>query len=283
MLLRSFTFLIIAGAVWTAGPVARPASAADAGTSSIAGTSPGLAAIARAAEQQRYAYVVFWKVDGEPTQRTRAAVDAAMETLRDKADAVSVCVAAPEEKATVDAFKVARAPMPLVLAVAPNGAVTKAWPADFQPAAAAEGIVSAGLAACLKPLQEEKLVLLTVHNANTASAGPALEAAAGFLADGRFAAGAAGVEIDPADPSEAKFLADLKVSPAVDQSVTVLLAPPGKPVATFTGAVTTAQIIAAVTDAKNGCCPDGKCGPGQCCPGGKCGPTQKPSAKGVSK
>jgi hypothetical protein len=283
MLRRSFVFLVIAGAASIAATATRHAWSAEAATASVAGTSPGLTAITRAADRQRYAYVLFWKVDGEPTQQARAAVDAAMAMLGDKADAVIVCAAAPEEKATVDAFKVARAPMPLVLAVAPNGAVTKAWPADFRAATAAEGIVSAGMAACLKPLQEEKLVLLTVHNANTASAGPALEAAAGFLADSRFAAGAAGVEIDPADPSEAGFLADLKVSPTGDQPVTVLLAPPGKPVATFTGAVTTAQIIAAVTDAKKGCCPDGKCGPGECCPGGKCGPTQKPSANGASK
>lgn len=89
--------------------------------------------------------------------------------------------------------------------------------------------------------------------------------------------------LDPADPAEASFLASLKVSPTTDKAITVLLAPPGNPVATFVGGVSTAAIVAKVTDAKSGCCPDGKCGPGQCCPGGKCGPTQKSSAKGVSK
>jgi len=247
------------------------------------GSSPGLTALAKAAEQNRYAYVFFWKTEGEATQRKREVFDAALATLGDRADAISVCVAAPEEKPTVDAFKVSRAPMPLVLAIAPNGAVTKAWPLDFQAATAGEGIVSDGAASCMKALQGNKIVLVSVQNSMTSHAGEALEAAAGFLADPRFAQAAAGVVLDPADPAEATFLASLKVSPTTDKAITVLLAPPGNPVATFVGAVSTATIVAKVTDAKSGCCPDGKCGPGQCCPGGKCGPTQKSSAKGVSK
>jgi hypothetical protein len=260
-----------------------PAEAADATSTRPAGKSPGLVALAAATEHDRYAYIFFWKVEGDATKRGRDAFEAALKSLGDRADAVSVCVADPEEKPTVDAFGVSRAPMPLVLAVAPNGAVTKAWPTGFSEANAAEGIVSPGMAACLKPLQDNKLVLVTVHNASMADAGPALDAVAGFLADERFAARAAGVVLDPADPAEAKFLADLKVSPESATPVTVLLAPPGNPVATFAGTVTTADIIAKVTDAASGCCPGGKCGPGQCCPGGKCDPPTSSSTKKVSK
>lgn len=247
------------------------------------GTSPGLTALAKASEQNRYAYVFFWKAEGEATQRNRDAFDAALTTLANRADAISVCVAAPEEKPTVDAFKVSRAPMPLVLAIAPNGAVTKAWPLDFQAATAEEGVVSDGAAACLKAIQNNKLVLVSVQNSLTAHADEALQAAAGFLNDARFAAVAEGVVLDPADPLEARFLADMQVLPTTDKAITVLLAPPGTPVATFVGAVSTAAIVAKVTDAKSGCCPDGKCGPGKCCPGGKCEPAQKSTPKAISK
>lgn len=245
--------------------------------------SPGLTALAKAAEQQRHAYVFFWKAEDEATRRKREAFDAAMTSLGDRADAVSVCVTAPEEKPTVAAFKVSRAPMPLVIAVAPNGAVTKAWPLEFQAATADEGIVSDGAATCLKALQADKMVLVSVQNATTSHATEALEAATGFLADPRFAQAAEGIVLDPAEPAEARFLASLKVSPTTDEALTVLLAPPGKTVATFVGGVSTAAIVAKVTDAKSGCCPGGKCGPGQCCPGGKCGPTQKAAPQGAAK
>lgn len=243
------------------------------------GTSPGLTALAKAANHDRYAYVFFWKTEGETTTRKQAAFAAAMASLADRADAISVRVNDASEKPTVDAFKVSRAPMPLVLAIAPNGAVTKAWPLDFDAAAAADGIVSPGMASCLKELQADKMVLVSLQNAETAHAAAATEAIDGFLADERFANVAARVVIDPADPAEAKFVADLQVSPTTDTTVTVLLAPPGSPVATFPGAVSTADIVAKVIDASKGCCPGGKCGPGQCCPGGKCGPSEKGTSK----
>ncbi|MFM8496716.1 MAG: hypothetical protein ACKOEM_14550 [Planctomycetia bacterium] len=284
MLQRLPTLALVQGTICLALSLGQFVRAAETSLSPWpADKSPGLAALAKAAEQNRYAYVFFWKTGGEATQRKREAFDAALATLSDRADAVSVCVSAPEEKATVDAFKVSRAPMPLVLAIAPNGAVTKAWPLDFQAATAGDGIVSDGAASCMKALQGNKMVLVSVQNSTTSHAGEALEAAAGFLADPRFAQAAENVVLDPADPAEATFLASLKVSPTTDKAITVLLAPPGNPVATFVGAVSTAAIVAKVTDAKSGCCPDGKCGPGQCCPGGKCGPSQSSSAKGVSK
>ncbi len=248
-----------------------------------AGASPGLTALAKAAEENRFAYIFFWKAEGDATQRKRDAFDAAMNRLGDRVAPVSVCVSTPEEKPTVDAFKVSRAPMPLVLAVAPNGAVTKAWPLEFQADTAEEGMVSDGMAACMKTFQDGKIAVVSVQNSTTSHAEEAAQAVVGFLNDERFTGSAEAIFLDPVDPAEAGFLADLKVSPATDKAVTVLLAPPGSPVATFVGAVSTAAIVAKVTDAKSGCCPDGKCGPGQCCPGGTCGPSQKTGANGARK
>jgi hypothetical protein len=279
----AMTRRLFATALWAAClvmPLSQAILAAEARTNPWpTDTSPGLTALAKAADHDRYAYVFFWKAEGEATTRKQAAFATAMASLADRADAISVRVTDPAEKQTVDAFKVSRAPMPLVLAIAPNGAVTKAWPLDFDAAAAADGIVSPGMASCLKALQDNKMVLVSLQNAKTAHAAESSEAIDGFLADERFANAATRVVIDPADPAEAKFVTDLQVAPTTDTTVTVLLAPPGSPVATFPGAVSTAEIVAKVTDAAKGCCPGGKCGPGQCCPGGKCGPSEKGTSK----
>jgi len=237
--------------------------------------SPGLSLLSAASDSGRYSYVFFWKDQTDATQRRLEAFSSAVKAIAEQADAVTVCVTDPKEKATVDAFKVARAPMPLVVAVAPNGAITKAWTTPFTSEVAKEGLVSEGTAACLKALQDDKLVLVSVQNESTARSSEAIQAALGFLEDPRFSESAELVVINPSNQAEEKFLADLKVQPAPSEAVTLVLAPPGRTVVKFVGAVSAKEIITKVTDAAAGCCPDGKCGPGQCCPGGKCGPTQK--------
>ena len=50
----------------------------------------------------------------------------------------------------MDKFGVSRAPMPLVLALAPNGAITKGFPIKFDEKQLREGFVSPCTAKCLK-------------------------------------------------------------------------------------------------------------------------------------
>ncbi len=90
-----------------------------------------------------------------------------------------------------------------------------------------------------------------------------MTAAQSFKADARYAEATEIVVVDPEDQAETALLRDLKVDPRTPQAVTVLLAPPGQPVASFVGAVTKDQIVAKV---QAGPCADGKCGPGGCCP-----------------
>ena len=52
----------------------------------------------------------------------------AMGKLADRADSVAVNVSDPAEKPMVAKFGVDRSPLPLVLAIAPNGAITKGFP-----------------------------------------------------------------------------------------------------------------------------------------------------------
>ena len=236
--------------------------------------SPGLAALASASQQDRYAFVIFWKENNDQTQRMLHVLQSEMRNLSDQANVVNVCVTDLRERKTVEVFGLNRAPLPLVAAVAPNGAVTKAWPLQLRDNQLQEGIVSNATARCMKALQDQKLVLLCVQNAKTAHSTASLQAAARFKADARFAAATEVVALDPADAREASFLQSLQVNPQTPDAVTVLLAPPGRPVARFAGAVTTDEIVAKVVSAQSGCCPGGQCGQDGCCPGGKCGPAR---------
>ena len=164
-------------------------------------------------------------------------------------------------------FAIDRSPLPLVLALAPNGAITKGFPLKFDEKQLLQAFVSPGTADCLKALQARKLVLLCVQSRSPQVRQVSLQqGVADFASDARYAGVTEIVAIDPADPAEASFLHDIQVNPRVAGETTVLLAPPGSVVGMFTGDVTKEQLVAKLASAQSGCCPGGKCGPGGCGP-----------------
>jgi hypothetical protein len=257
------TVLMFGLLIATAFPVAAESRT---GPSASRGVSAGQLAMDQAARANKYLYVFFWKTNDQSTQNGYGVFKTAMTGVADTAGSIAIQIADAKEKPIVDKFDVSRAPMPLVLALAPNGAVTKGWPIRFTEAQLKEGVVSQSTAACLKALQDKKLVLLCVQNEQTQFSQAAWQGVQAFKADTRFAAATEIVAVDPRNQAEAKLLSDLRVDPRTSQAVTVLLAPPGSPVAMFPGAVTKAQIVEKVTAAQSGPCAGGKCGPGGCCP-----------------
>ena len=242
-----------------------PAVAATAVDSQTAGSSAAKAAIAKAAEAEKYVFAFFWKADDEDTAAMRKVFDEAMSGAAEWADAVAVNVTDPAEKEIVKEYGLERAPMPLVLAIAPNGAITGGFPAPFSRKDLLTGFATPGTQKCMKALQDGKLVFLCVQNAETKSGEDALKGVRDFQADARFATATEVVMLDPKDSAEASFLADLEVKPATEDAVTVFLAPPGSPIGKFEGATTKDQLVDTLMKASSACGPGG-CGPGGCCP-----------------
>lgn len=230
-----------------------------------ASTSKGMAAISAATRDGKYLFIFLWRENDVQTRSMYPVFQATTTQWSGSTNAVSVQITDPAEKPMVDKFGVGRAPMPLVLALAPNGAVTKAFPVKFNASQLRQAFVSPATARCMKALQERKLVLLCVQNQRTQFSHAALSGARNFKADARFASATQIVTVDPDSQAEATFLHDLKVDPRTPQAVTVLLAPPGQPVATFAGAVSKEQIVAKVAASQSGPCAGGQCGPGGCC------------------
>lgn len=269
LLVASFWFGQASPVIGQAGPRYRVA----------ARTSPAASAISTAAQNGKYLFVFFWKENDRQTQSMYGVFKSAAAKIAESATAISVNTNDAREKPIVDRFGVSRAPMPLVLALAPNGAVTKGFPVRFtEEQLLHDAFVSSGTAKCLKALQARKLVLLCVQNQQTQFSQAAMQGVMGFKSKARLGSATEIVMVDPSDTGEASFLQSLEVDPRTPDAVTVLLAPPGRPVATFVGAVTVDDIVTKVAASQSsGCCPGGQCGPGGggssgCCPGGQCGP-----------
>jgi hypothetical protein len=146
-----------------------------------------------------------------------------------------------------------------MLAVAPNGAVTRSFPLKFTEAQLETAFVSPGLQKCLKGLQDRKMVFICVQNKTTRQNDGAMKGVNEFVADKEFAGTTQVFTINPADEKELSLLKQFKVDPKTEVAETVLLAPPGTVVGNFVGITSKDAMVAAVRSAAKGCDPKSGC------------------------
>ena len=225
----------------------------------------GLEAVIQAAADNKYLFAFFWSSDSDQTAAMKKVFEEATAKVADRAATVSVRVNDPAERGIVKKYDLERAPMPLVLAIAPNGAITGGFPTQFDEQQLLDAFASPGTEKCMKALQDGKLVFLCVQNDSTKSNEDALRGVQDFKSDERYASATEVVVLDPCDTDEASFLGDLKIDPQTTTAVTAFLAPPGTVIAEYQGATTKETLITALQQANTGCGPGG-CGPGGCAP-----------------
>lgn len=229
--------------------------------------SPGIAAMERAAASRKFAMVFFWKQKDSRTDNAWGAVQPAVARLSQWAEVVPVQVTDPAEKALVDRYGADRAPMPMVLAIAPCGAVTGALTGEFDEAKIRATLVSPCTQLCLKALQDRKLVLVCVTDRTEPNGAVILpQGVQDFKADVRFASATEVVLLDSNDQGEAGFLKQLQVDPRTPRPLTVFLAPPGSVIGQFNGRATKEHFVAKLAAAQSNPCAGGKCGPNGCGP-----------------
>ncbi len=225
----------------------------------------GMTAIKQAAEAGKYLFVFFSKTDDSQTQSMRAVFDKAIEKVADRAQGVAVTITDDSEKDIVAKFDLDRAPMPLVLALAPNGAVTGGFATTFDEQDLLGAFVSPIAERVMKSLQDGKLVFVCVQNAKTESNDAAMQGVRDFASDARFAQATEVVVLDPSDERETSFLSELEVSREIKAATTVFVAPPGNILGKFEGAISKDALVESLNKANTGCGPGG-CGPGGCGP-----------------
>jgi len=251
----------------TAGVLAAGATAITAQDRAAAKVSPGQAAIDRAAAANKYVFIFFWKEKNSQTDKAWSVLQPAAAKLADSADVVSIRITDPAEKQVVDKYGVTRAPMPLVLAVAPCGAITKAFTTAFDENQLRTAFVSPCTQLCLKALQSRKLVFVcVVEKTDPQNPPPIPQGVQDFKADKKYASCTEVILLDAGDAAEAALLKDFEVGPNATKPLTIFLAPPGTLIGRFGGEASKEALAAKLAAAQSGCCPGGKCGPGGCGP-----------------
>jgi hypothetical protein len=222
-------------------------------------TSKGLAAFQHAAAANKYLFVFFWRENTQQTGAMWGVFQAAMKKLADRADSAAINLSDPAEQPMVAKFGIDRSALPLVLSLAPNGAITRGFPVRFNEDQLWQAFVSPCTAQCMKALQERKLVLLCVEHPSPQVRQVSLQRGVReFAGEEPYSRSSKIVVLNANDPAEAAFLRGLQVDPRTPAPVTVLMAPPGSVVGTFVGDVTKAELVAKLKSASS-------CGPNCSC------------------
>jgi hypothetical protein len=219
--------------------------------------------------ENKHLFIFFYKEQNKKTQNLEQVFDQTMQKMSAKAKFIKVSVKDPTQKALVDKYDLKRTPMPFVLVIAPNEAITGGFP-TFTEEQLQNAVVSPGTAQILKGLQDRKLVILALQNSKTENNAAAMQGIKDLKADPRFGSALEIVMIDPSDKRESSFLNTLAVDTQTTQAQTVLIAPPAEVLGKYQGPTTKGKLVESIQNAASGCCPEGCC-PGGCCPGGKCG------------
>jgi hypothetical protein len=258
MRLPAMLLVVAMLALW-AGSQAALAVPPTAVGSAQAAASPGAAAIEKAAKDNKYVFIFFFAGQDTNTGAMYGVFQTAMKKLTDRADSMAIHVASAAEKPIIDYYGVRGAPMPLVLAIAPTGAATRAFPKTFNEAQLQQAFVSPCTATCMRAIQDRRSILLCVQSDKTQFNQEAMQGVKAFQADPQYTKGTQIVTLNPADEAEQSFLKALQVDARTPVAVTLLVTPPGAPVARFTGAVTKGQIEAGLKQAQTSCGPNCNC------------------------
>ena len=254
---RMACFAVTAAVVIAAACTAPVAKAA-------AKTSPAETAIKAAGRQNRYAIVTFYKRNDAASTKMLAQAKKLQAKYSRRASFASADVGNTVHKALISRYGVDRAPIPLTLVIAPNGAVTAGYPNEIKKTDLSDAFVSSGLADVLKVLQSRKLALVCLQNGKTKFNKESMTAAEGLKADKTLPGLVEIVKIDPSDSRESKFLQQCKVNAGSTNAQVVMIIPPGRVLGTFDGNTTKDKLMAGLQSAMSSC--GSGCGPSGCGP-----------------
>ena len=237
-------------------------SVAAESTASAGANGKVAAAMSQAAQANQYLFVFFYEKEDDATKGARKTFDETVKKMTPAAASLAVDRTAPAEQEIVVKYGVDRAPMPLVLAISPSGAVTGGFKAaELTEARLQDTVASAGLQKCLKALQDGRLVLVCLQNGQTKANEEAMKGVNDFKASSQFGAVTEVVKVDPSDAKEAKFMGQLKADPKAKTATTAFLAPPGMLLTKVEGPTTKDGLMASLQKAMASCAPGSGCCP----------------------
>ncbi|MDZ7723398.1 MAG: hypothetical protein U5R06_11485 [candidate division KSB1 bacterium] len=162
-----------------------------------------------------------------------------------------------KEADIIKEYGVDRAPLPLLLVFAPNGAVTGGFPLQqISRERLEQAIVSELMMKLLKTVQSNRVALVLLKNDNTAFNDQATQAAEDFAADKRLNGFVDIIQQNPLDATITDFLNQCKLDKNLQKATVALVVPPGQIGGVYSGNITKDTLINGLVacTAGSGCC-----------------------------
>ena len=223
-------------------------------TQTARGEGRGEQAVASASRNNQFAFVMFYRSNDAATQNMHRVLTSTL-SERNDATIVPVHIGDTREAALVKQFDATRIPMPAVAVLAPNGAVCSVIPQRVSEQRLVACIVSPGQAKCLKALQDGKIVALCAQSSAQEEIPLGVRQ---FRMDKLYSERTEVVTVLATDPSEAKFLNQLKVPTNQRTPIVAVMAPPGVMIGVFNANITHKELAAKLAAAGK-CCDDENC------------------------
>lgn len=207
------------------------------------------------AADAKYSFIVFYKANNAATQAMLNTVKRALTGQKEMATVEFADINDPTHQEFVTKYSLGRAPMPLTLVIAPNGAVTAAFPQKVSAEGLASAFVSPATMHCMKASQEGSVVLVHVHMSDRPTLPSGVRE---FCADKLFKDRVSVISLRADDETEKSFLAGIEVDGSLREPMTAMIAPPGAFLGKFTSSATKDEMAAALHKAGQ-CCEDENC------------------------
>jgi hypothetical protein len=206
-----------------------------------------------AAKHEKIAFILVTDQGATGVDQAKDMIEQAMKQVK-KAEFVELDRSDPKNQDLVAKYRLAGAPVPLVLVAARNGVLAGGLPVAQATADKLVGMVpSPKKAEILQVLQSGKAVFVSASRKGMATQSGATAACA--AACGQLQEKCVTVQIDMDDPLEAAFLTQMKVDLASTEPVTLVVNAQGQVTGTYSGAADVAALVQAATTKAGGCCP----------------------------
>lgn len=205
---------------------------------------------ATAAKQNKYTFIMFWKKQDAATKTMWSNMQNSLGEKKERAVYTHARITDQTEANLVKKYGVSRAPMPLALAIAPNGAVTGSFVKKLNQEHVAKSFVSPTKSQCMLALQSRKLVLL---NLNPGIVPAAAEGVKEFRKIPCYQNNTEVISLSLRDPQEYSFAKELGVQTDSQITNVVFMAPPGVMIGKYEENVTKEQLVEALRITGNSC------------------------------
>ncbi|MBF0226692.1 MAG: hypothetical protein HQK76_14660 [Desulfobacterales bacterium] len=214
-------------------------------------------AINAASKNNKYLALLCYDSQNSLYKEMQATLNKFNEESKEKIQVYELLTSDTKEAEIVEMYRINNAPLPLLLVMAPNGAITGGFPQKVMTEQLSKSIVSESISKIIKAMQSEKVVLVLLQNSKTNYNEESSQAARDFSNDERLKEMVEMFNIDPNTPDNKDFIAQCRLKPDIKESTIVMIIPPGRIAGVYPGKITKDKLLSALAtcSAGSGCCP----------------------------